>query len=552
MAVVASVLGAPGLGLLLLLALGAGASAVEVKRPRGVSLCNRHFYEENKPFTCLDGSKTIPFHEVNDDYCDCKDGSDEPGTSACPNGSFHCTNAGHRPRYIPSSRVNDGICDCCDTTDEYNSGALCVNTCKEQGRKERETLQKMAEIAKEGFKLKQQLIEEAKKSREDKQQKLAELQKEKVTWEEQVDSLKTVKEAAEKPEQEAKEKHKKAWDEVQAARRLEKNKAKAAETFKELDDNEDGFITVNEIQTHTELDSDGDGVVSEQEAETLLGGANQVDVTSFQEAVWAGIQDKYKSEAVTEAPIAPEIPVEGGADSSPKLDHEEQRKSDDDEDYGEDQDDGVDDDDSDDDEDEEEDDDDVGQDDYKNRQSYLPEKEEPDEEKMPAYDEETQILIDVAEKARNEFSEAEKSLKEVESSIGSLEKELMVDLGPDGEFAYLFNQCYEMTTNEYVYKLCPFNKVAQKPKHGGSETSLGVWGSWAGPEDNKYSVMKYEHGTGCWQGPNRSTMVKLSCGKETVVLSTSEPSRCEYLMEFSTPAFCQEEVQEGGSDHDEL
>ncbi|XP_069783297.1 glucosidase 2 subunit beta isoform X2 [Narcine bancroftii] len=469
------------LALGLLLALSAGA--VEVKRPRGVSLVNRHFYEENKPFACLDGSKIIPFHEVNDDYCDCKDGSDEPGTAACPNGNFHCTNAGHRPRYIPSSRVNDGICDCCDTMDEYNSGALCINTCKEQGRKEKETLQKMAEIAKEGFKLKQQLIEEAKKSREEKQQKLAELQKDKVTWEAQVESLRTVKEAAEKPEQEAKEKHKNAWDEIKAAQRLEKSKARAAETFKELDDNEDGFISVNEIQTHTELDSDGDSMVSEQEAETLLGGANQVDATSFQESVWAGIQDKYKSE---------------------------------------------------------------------NRQDYLPEKEETEEEKMPAYDEETQVLINVAEKARNEFSEAEKSLKEVETSIGSLEKELMVDFGLDGEFAYLFNQCYEMTTNEYVYKLCPFHKVAQKPKHGGSETSLGIWGSWAGPEDNKFSIMKYEHGTGCWQGPNRSTMVKLSCGKETVVLSTSEPSRCEYLMEFSTPAFCQDEAEEGGSEHDEL
>lgn len=34
--------------------------------------------------------------------------------------------------------------------------------------------------------------------------------------------------------------------------------------------------------------------------------------------------------------------------------------------------------------------------------------------------------------------------------------------------------------------------------------------------------------------------VKLTCGKETIVTSTSEPSRCEYLMEFITPAVCQE------------
>ena len=40
---------------------------------------DHHFYDESKPFTCLDGTATIPFDQVNDDYCDCKDGSDEPG-----------------------------------------------------------------------------------------------------------------------------------------------------------------------------------------------------------------------------------------------------------------------------------------------------------------------------------------------------------------------------------------------------------------------------------------------------------------------------------------
>lgn len=79
-------------------------------------------------FTCDNGAK-IPKNSVNDNFCDCSDGSDEPGTSACPGMSFYCINQGYRAIKIPSSRIDDGVCDCCDGSDEGNV-RTCTNTCK--------------------------------------------------------------------------------------------------------------------------------------------------------------------------------------------------------------------------------------------------------------------------------------------------------------------------------------------------------------------------------------------------------------------------------------
>lgn len=101
---------------------------IQIDFYRGISLKHYDNYipSLNNTFKCLENELEIKFERVNDDFCDCDDGSDEPSTNACFNGVFYCkyqkrhiTGRG-RDVSIPSSRVNDRICDCCDGSDEWN------------------------------------------------------------------------------------------------------------------------------------------------------------------------------------------------------------------------------------------------------------------------------------------------------------------------------------------------------------------------------------------------------------------------------------------------
>ncbi|RKO91650.1 glucosidase II beta subunit-like-domain-containing protein [Blyttiomyces helicus] len=185
-----------------------GLAAAATSSIRGVAKSKLPLYDlSSGSFTCLDGSLNIPALSVNDDFCDCPDGSDEPGTSACPEGRFHCKNVWHVPAYIASSRVNDGVCDpeCCDGTDEYDGRATCPNICKEVGKRHREKQLEKNRAEIEGARAKLSYIASAEQARVTRSGELERLEQEVTAAQATVDMIEEVKTAAEMREKEAKD-----------------------------------------------------------------------------------------------------------------------------------------------------------------------------------------------------------------------------------------------------------------------------------------------------------------------------------------------------------
>ncbi|VDM63235.1 unnamed protein product [Angiostrongylus costaricensis] len=202
-------------------------------------------YKKSSEFVCFDGSKSIKYDHVNDDYCDCPDGSDEPGTSACPNGKFHCANKGHTSADIPSSRVNDKICDCCDGSDEYSGSVECPNICDELGNSAREQKRKQMEIERKGYVARKILAAEGQKLREEKLQGVVPLKEEKAQLLLKKEELLQMKNMAVEKETTLKDKH------------------------REVNIVFSNRITLDEIKNLGYLDDNNDGTVSEEEAKSF-------------------------------------------------------------------------------------------------------------------------------------------------------------------------------------------------------------------------------------------------------------------------------------------
>jgi len=148
-------------------------------------------------------------------------------------------------------------------------------------------------------------------------------------------------------------------------------------------------------------------------------------------------------------------------------------------------------------------------------------------------------------RARAAYSDAQRATRDVESDLRE-DEDLLTKLsgyyGPDGEWLKLKDTCIEKNTGEYTYSVCFFGQATQRSNGAGGTNSLGRFTRWNDDAEegtmDYYSAQMYEHGAKCWNGPERSVELILTCGTENALLSVAEPEKCEYQFEGTSPALC--------------
>ncbi|KAF9928556.1 hypothetical protein FBU30_002294 [Linnemannia zychae] len=461
--------------------------------PRGVSPSNAQLYvpDKSNSWSCLDGSKTIPFSAINDDYCDCADGSDEPGTSACGTGMYYCANIGHAPSSIKTSRVNDGVCDeeCCDGSDEYDGQINCPNRCAEVGAKAREENERVQAIQNEGARLRKGFIKYGKANKASLNQELKDLKSQvdhvqdslaqakakldevNAAQDAYLEDSKQEREAARKQQltpiiQEQTKRFKYATEVRDMLERILKDlKDNHNKNYHDLavKDTVSGFDEYTATLPNEKTDKN-ESVSPDRQYEDLLEETSLVlrDIGTLYDLL-DGMKRDYNTEYNDEAVLAAVKVTENFEITW----------------------------------------------DY-NRSDFvgieplvLPEEEVAHNPEAEKYKKE----VDAAQEAFNEASGKE---SKIQDRIRDIERKLSMDFGPDETFASLVDNCFD------------FKDVDK----------------FSGWEGKNYDVQMYTGGTKCWNGPERSVKLVMTCGTTTEILSVTEPEKCEYLYKLQTPAVC--------------
>ncbi|KAL5508480.1 hypothetical protein ACEPAH_6099 [Sanghuangporus vaninii] len=502
---------------------------------------------DKSKWRCLDGSKLIPWDAVNDDYCDCRDGSDEPGTSACPNSTFYCRNEGHIGAVIRSSRVNDGLCEpeCCDGSDEPAS--LCPNICEKVGKEHRTRVEAENKIRKKGSKIRSSYIAFANKEKKRLEDQVTATSRDVAAQEKEVARLKALMDRSEAMSAAELEKKKQS----PLYQSLVEHAAALRALKREYNDLKDKEQTLSDILSSLRAGYNPNyqdmavlEAVRGYEFYAGLPPSNDRDRAKEEE------DEKAKSEDAKVEEEEPEVEwLDEGEWSRDKLEkdlndllatdldsllleHDQHTDSEESDSL------------------------------LFDLESYIP------DALVPQYELLRDSFVSLLEtvgiirgtessstessgtsKARTAFHDAERELNKIRKEKENAQRELarLFDpewFGAEGEWKKLDGQCLSKDTGEYTYEVCLFGEARQKPNKGGSNFSLGKFSHWNDAEGVEpgspeyYSKMYYKKGARCWNGPERSVTLFLSCGTENAILSVSEPEKCEYHLTGTSPAIC--------------
>lgn len=526
---------------------------------------------------CLDGSKELSWSAVNDDYCDCADGSDEPGTSACPNSTFYCANTGHIPAYIRSSRVDDGICDpeCCDGSDETDGKVHCPNRCEKVGKEYRKKMTELENVRRAGGKIRDKYIADGRKEKELLEAEIAKLEVEVEVATENEARLKqelTRAETSDKAVIDAKIKtplYAKLSQHQQAIKQLkDKNAALKSELqtltlllddlAKGYNPNYQDMAVKGAVVAYKEWRgiTPPAGDAAEAGADADKSNNNNVDQLAAENIKLKELLDEGEWPTTKLATLLGEDPLDimdGGLAGA--ADHKRVATESDG---------GL----------------------LFRIHEYLP------DGVVPYFEAMVDTLLDVLIKAnvitdvkrmrpksssssssgnevepenvssaRRAHSDAASHLSRISNDLATRKhklSEFSTRYGRSAEFKALENKCISKDMGEYTYEYCFFGRATQIPNNGGAQISLGTFANFNPKNDRKWEEDEYwlqqiyARGQKCWNGPERSAIVDLVCGTENMVEDVFEAEKCIYSIRVSSPAVCfpaKQQEKEKGDGH---
>uniref|UniRef100_A0A060TB09 Glucosidase 2 subunit beta n=1 Tax=Blastobotrys adeninivorans TaxID=409370 RepID=A0A060TB09_BLAAD len=468
---------------------------------RGVPEDRQHLYQPTRgdQWACLKNPEIVlSVDQINDDYCDCPDGSDEPGTSACNNGVFYCNNVGHIPAWIPSSRVNDGVCDydlCCDGSDEAGLDPnLCPDRCAEIHAEYEANIKRQQKLLEAGLKAREKLDAKAQEIVKDLEKKIADKQQ----------NLKYEKQqlaAFQKSLKDAIEEDKRLKLESGVSEESLSLPQELAELSKELQ---------QVIAEHKEY------VAKVQQLESQYG-----EVGETLDRLKTGYNPNFNDPAVKEALRSwDEIKGKGSSTGSEGQANKLQEL-------------------------------------VKRLEAYRPGTSCESQSILPAPIQQKLsqlrlwlvnqgLLADTSSHSEADEPEAirierakvegtERKIGDLEKAVSELQADRDANYGQGDVLRALKDVCMKNHIGEYDYEVCFFKSASQDGN--GHHSNLGSYSSLTVRDDGTFR-MEFDRGTRCWNGPVRRANVEFTCGETNELTIVSEPERCEYFFKATSPAAC--------------